>query len=265
MNLSMRHIQNILKGRRYRSGQYGFTLIELLVSLTITALILALIISGIQLVSNSWDRTAKKISRIEEVNRALSLFRRDVQRIKRIILKENNKSEYLFSGTSKDLEFVVIEPGYPTISGPYFIRYSSDEKSPQVSLIRERALYKKGMEKFPGATASNRVSILSHELEHKLSFGELKNDTMSWSTGWEQSDKLPHMIRFEITDKRSNVLVVPPILVALRINAEQGCISSGVQICSAKSDGRLKTIPAKEKKKRIRSPFRSGGKEKEND
>ena len=230
------------KKNTYFDAKYqdGFTMIELLVSLTIVGLTITLLVSGLQLVSKNWDRTEKKISRQEEISRAINLFYRDIKRFRPVFLKKNNTYEYFFNGDTKELSFIVVEPAYPTLAGPYVINYTTNNS--KAGLRRERHPFKEGITRFEGATPANQVVLLENSLTYIFSYGEVNSDTISWTSNWTEKNRLPDMIKMHIKDGQTNKIISPPIIAKLPIDAEQTCISSRARICSPKSNDILLSI-----------------------
>ena len=216
-----------------KARQQGFTLIELLVSLTIMGMILALLASGIQLLSNSWARTSSTMEDMDAASRTAALFKRDLNNIRRVVIGQNKKFEFVFRGNEQGLFFVVIEPSYPTLPGAYFIQYSGNPEFSGAGLMRSRSLYQKDIKKFPGATPANQVALLDKKFTHSFSYGRAERGILSWRRSWGRSDSLPDMIKLELKSIKTERLFVPPIVANLSITAEQACLSSRIKVCSA--------------------------------
>lgn len=223
------------------SREGGFTLIELLVSLTILAVILGLLTSGLRVISKNWDVNAKRIETLDMMSRAADILRRDAAGMQRLVaVSMTGAPRYVFSGAPDHLAFVTLEPPYPTAAGAYFVDYSLARNGPDVELVRARAPYRQGMETFPGATPANRVSLVEGPYRYQFAFAEKSGATAGWRSSWPDATRLPDLIRLQVVDARSNAPVSASLVVAVRADAELGCLAGNATVCSAKSGGQLK-------------------------
>jgi general secretion pathway protein J len=226
--------------------QGGFTLIELLVSLTILGLILGLLAGGLSVISKNWDVNAKRIETLDMLSRAADILRRDTAGMQRLVaVSASGGPRYVFTGEQDHLSFVTLEPPYPTSDGPYFVDYSLAPNGLDVELIRARAPYRRGMEVFPGATPANRVRLVQGPYRYTFAFAEKSAGAAGWRSAWRDVARLPDLIRLQVVDARSNAPVGASLIVAVRADAELGCLSENAKVCSAKSGGRLQAQAAR--------------------
>ena len=128
----------LLKIQPKAGGQSGFTLIELLVSMALLVFILAILGAGLRTISNGWNRYSDRMSEQDMLLRAFSLIRRDIAKLQRITWSAE-KPEFIFRGDASNLQFVAIEPPYPSLPGPYILNFSaSDETAGNLSRSRTR-------------------------------------------------------------------------------------------------------------------------------
>lgn len=219
--------------------QSGFTLIELLVSLTILTVILGLLSAALKTLSQNWNANATRIERLEMFSRAFDIFERDVSGMQRLVHKEKDAQQFIFSGSPERLSFVTIEPPYPTSPGPYYIQYSIERNGPEFNLIRARAPYQTKMHLFPGATPANSVELIQGRFKYKFSYALRTPKGDKWLPDWRMSDKVPDMIRLDVVDARSAAPVSPPFLAAVQTDAELGCLSESSDTCTARTNGKL--------------------------
>ena len=222
----------------------GFTLIELLVSLTLLSGILALLAGAVRVVSKNWEANAQRIERLDMVTRAADILRRDAAGLQRLVVMNGKTPHYLFSGTEANLEFVTLEPPYPSVEGPYFVRYSLAQNGAEVELIRARARYRHGLESFPGATPSNRVRLVQGRYRYRFAYAGRSGGEEKWQRAWPDATRLPDLIRLQIFDVVRDEPLAPPLVVAVRADAEISCLTPGATVCSAKSRGQLKANAA---------------------
>jgi len=220
-------------------GEHGFTLIELLVSLTILAVILGLLGSGLRVLSQHADRNNDRIQILDMVARAFDILKRDTAGLQRLGTVTARKPRYLFTGTARELSFVTIEPPYPTAEGPYFVDYSVSRKGNRAELIRARAPFEIGMTAFPGASPANRVPLMEGNVDYRFRYAIDTEKGLVWHDQWSFPNRLPHLIRLEVTDARTGQQALPPLVASVRADAEISCLEDGQSLCSANPKGEL--------------------------
>jgi general secretion pathway protein J len=225
--------------------QHGFTLIEMLVSLTAMAVILMLIGGALRVMGRNWDANAGRIETLDMVSRAFDLLARDVANLQRVI-RPSGAPAYLFSGKGDSLAFVALEPPQPGEAGLYFIAYSVEANGPAAELIRARAPYAQGMERFPGATPANRVPLLTGSYVYRFAYGRIEDGRQNWRADWTFPNRLPDLIRLQILDGSGARALAPPMIVRLRVDAELNCVTPQSEPCSARAGGELKSVAAKD-------------------
>lgn len=223
-----------------RSGEAGFTLIELLVSLAILSVALGLLGAGLRIFSRNWEASAKRIEMLDMVSRAYDILARDAAGLQRLVATGDRGPRYLFSGTRDALAFVTLEPPYPSESGPYFVSYAAASEGRRTELIRARAPYRQGMQAFPGATPANRVPLLEGSLLYQFSYALSSDGPEGWRPSWPYTNRLPDLIRLEVIDISRQQPLSPPLVVAIRTDAELNCLESKPEFCSATEGGALK-------------------------
>ena len=223
-----------------RTGEAGFTLIELLISLTILTVALGLMSAGLRVFSKNWEASAKRIETLDMVSRAYDILTRDAAGLQRLISAGERSPRYLFSGRRDGLSFVTLEPPYPSETGPYFVSYSATGEGASTALIRARAPYEQGMQTFPGATPANRVSLLEGPLLYQFSYAVAGEAPETWRPSWPYQNRLPDLVRLELIDVRLQQPISPPLVVAIRADAELACLEDKPGFCSATSDGALR-------------------------
>jgi general secretion pathway protein J len=228
-----------------RHGQQGFTLIEMLVSLTAMAVILMLIGGALRVMGRNWDANAGRIETLDMVSRAFDLLVRDAANLQRIT-QPSGQPAYLFSGKSDSLAFVALEPPQPGEAGLYFIAYSVEPNGPATELIRSRAPWRQGMERFPGATPANRVPLLTGPYLYRFAYGRIDGGGQSWSADWTLANRLPDLLRLQVLDGGGGQALGAPMIVRLRADAELDCVTPQLGLCSARTGGQLQAAAANE-------------------
>jgi general secretion pathway protein J len=223
-------------------GQSGATLIELVAALVVLALTFAIAGSGLRFLARSSDRGTELIARHDMLSRGLDALRRDIERLERVAWKRGRNTEFAFSGDSRGLTFVGIEPPYPTQAAPFFLIYSILQKSDGSTLVRARALFDAGAKDINALRGEDEVVVLEGPYTFRFSYFERKEGRERWVPRWTERDRLHELIRLEIGGLGGGA--VQPIVFRPRVDAEQACIKEGTGACTTRSGGVLMPEPA---------------------
>ncbi len=222
-----------------RKDEAGFTLIELLVSMTIMSVILAMLTSGLRVLSQNSDAYTARVDRFDMLSRAADILQRDASGLRRVVRVDGGIPRLIFVGTPQHLSFVTSEPPYPTKAGPYFVDYSVVTNGKAVELIRARALYGDRLSVFPGATPANRVPLVQGPFSYRFSYAAKTPEGGAWHDIWSDPTRMPDLIRLKVVSTTPGYEPFVPVIVALRTDAELNCIAKKTQICSPKTGGKL--------------------------
>jgi general secretion pathway protein J len=96
----------------------------MLAALAVVALTLVAAASGLRQLAGSADRGAQVIARHDMFSSGISVLRRDVERLERVIWKRGQNTEFVFHADATNLTFVAIEPPFPSEPGTYFVAYA---------------------------------------------------------------------------------------------------------------------------------------------
>lgn len=221
-----------------RANEGGFTIIELLISVTVLAMVLGLLSGALFALSKNWNSATKTIDSLDMMARAFDILNRDASGLQRLVSVDGGSPKYIFSGTATGMSFVALEPAFPTEPGPYYLEYAVVQNGEGMQLVRSRAPYQSGMRVFPGATPANRVPLLEGSYRYEFAYASKTTQTPAWHASWPWADRLPDLIRLQAVDAGSGVSLSPPMIVAVRADAELGCIGEQ-NLCSPITNGVL--------------------------
>lgn len=219
--------------------EHGFTLIEILVSITLMAVILALLGTSVQIIGRSLDATAGNVSRQDTISRGIDALKRDVENIQRIVRMVDGKPEFIFQGQENAVKMVVIEPPYPTEPGPFVVRYTAAAKGGDAALLRSRAAYRQPVGNLDELEFGDTVSVLPGHHRYRFTYGQLESGRLRWFSSWPYANRLPNIIQLNIEAVSNDALAFPPVSMIVAIDAELDCAGANPQFCTAKTDGRL--------------------------
>ncbi len=222
-----------------RYSEAGFTIIELLISLTITAAILALLGGGLRVLSHTSDAGTKRLDALDMTTRAYDILARDIAGMQRVVVYAGKKPRFVFSGDADRMMLVAVEPPYPTDTGVYFITYQINRSGRHTEVVRSRAVFKTATENMPEVTPSEKVTLLASNQHFEFSYGSKSESAAQWLRSWPNRDRMPDLIRLQVTDESTREPVGLPMIVAMKTDAELSCYFDDLAICSAQNRGKL--------------------------
>jgi len=219
--------------------EQGFTLIELLVSITLMALILGVLAAGISVVAKGWDKNTAQLSAQDMFSRGYSLLVRDIEGLQRLVWQRDAGPEFIFQGQGDSLKFVVIEPPYPTRPGPYIVSFFIKKSASDNILMRARTPFHPDIQDFASLEMKDEVPLLEGPYKYRFSYGETRSGRHNWFKSWPHKNRLPDLIKLEITERNSGQPVFAPFIASTKIDAELGCLEKKPIACTTRTRGEL--------------------------
>jgi len=220
--------------RKCRRCQRGFTLVEIMIALALTSFVLASLAGAVHVLGRSWTKNTQKLMRQDMITRALAILARDVHGMQRLMFEAASGNEFIFDGGSSGLQLVTVEPPYPSRPGLYFIRYRVVREGPGFALLRERAPFRPGLQRFDEIHYGDRVILIEGPYRYNLAYATISDKKTSWQNDWTHSDRLPQLLRLTVSDIKTGQLLFVPFIIQPRINAEQSCILPKSPKCTVK-------------------------------
>lgn len=223
------------------SREAGFTLVELLASLSILAVLLGLVALGLDIIGRGWDRAALIVSDRDMIARGFDAIRGDLARVQRPVALVGQRPLFLFDGGESEVRFVAIEPAYPTEPGPHLIQLAVRRTGDVTRLVRARLPWHPKLTLNPAAPFREEVVVLEGTFD--LRFGYLDaagGGAGRWLDRWPHQDRMPRLMRLEVLSRADRSALVPPMVVALVVDAEHGCTGAGQEPCSPRTGGVLR-------------------------
>lgn len=203
-----------------RAGEAGVTLIELVAALVVVALTFAVAGSSFRFLARSGDRGTELIARHDMLSRGIDAMRHDIERLERVAWKRGRNSEFVFSGDSRGFTFVGVEPPFPTQAAPFFLIYTIDRRKDWGVVVRSRAPFDAGAKDLQKVRGEDDVTVLEGPYTFRFSYFERKEGRDRWVPRWSERDRLPELIRLEI----SGAGAIAPVVFRPRVDAELSCI-----------------------------------------
>jgi general secretion pathway protein J len=165
----------------------GYALVELLVSLSILALLLAMVPSTLQLGKRAWE-TSSRANETQETE-ALVFLQRNLPNALPLFERDSNSLQRIaFAGADHELTFIAELQTGPAGGGLYEIAIRSGGSQPSLSLAPYRANAK-------AAPAETRDLSLSYSALALKYFGpKTPGAKPEWQAEWSEPDRLPDLI-----------------------------------------------------------------------
>jgi general secretion pathway protein J len=226
---------NTIPGRR---AEAGFTLLELLAAIAVMAIMLGSASTALSVLSDAAIRGATQTDRVDMIARGLAAVRNDIAGMRRVIIADDSKSRFLFRGENRIIQFVLIEPGYPSDPGAYLVTYSVRNSGGQTQLVRSREAFDSGRRQ-RDRNRKDPSEVVIIDGPYRMEFGYLARTARDarWTAKWADQRSMPQLVRLQITPTVANLPAIADLVVYPRIDAEMTCVA-GKQPCNTKA-GRL--------------------------
>ena len=186
-----------MKARQPRDSQSGFTLLELLISITIFALILVALTSGLHFAGQAWDRQQQRDSRDGDVNAVQNVLRQMIV------------SGRTFEGDGATLKFVGTMPAALERGGLFDVVLDQT----QDRLVLSWRPHFKG----PGApTSQNSADLVKGVVNLDVAYYVAQQ---GWQHSLSAKAKVPELVSIGL--RFADGRVWPPLVVAPMIKADE--------------------------------------------
>ncbi len=204
----------------------GFTLIELTVALVLLAILSAVLFGSLGLAGTSVDRGEAKADATSGMRLAQAFLRENLEGQHPLRMRKINEFPLLFSGDQNELRYTAPLPARVASGGIWFYRLAVLRDNARAPLVLERSLPDLNALQAPEFREPER-SILAQDIASlKISYfgrdpGENESNAPTWRDRWEDTQRLPLLIRIDIEPKRGPAW--PPLIVSPREAPEAGC------------------------------------------
>jgi prepilin-type N-terminal cleavage/methylation domain-containing protein len=236
-----------MSARTSRNGDpaAGFTLIEMLVAVALLASVIALAMSLYTAISGTSRLGGTVASRIDTAARGLAALRHDVQRLQRVVEREKDRDQFVFTGKRGEISFPVVDPSYPTEAGSYIVTYRIRSQKQFSQLVRQRVPYdvvgdtSRRQSSRQRRQVEEEVVVMEGLYEFTFSYLERVDDKVRWVDSWTQPTRLPSLVRFAAKSTEAGRPNLPVMIVEPRINGEFTCLMPQVGLCSPQTAGAI--------------------------
>ena len=204
----------------------GFTLVELLIALVLLALLSAVLYGSLGFAGTTLDRGEAKVDATSGMRLAQAFLRANLEEQHPLRMRKIVEWPLVFAGEQEELRYAAVLPARVASGGVWFYRLSVKRDEARTPLVLERMLPDLAAAKAPEFTNAER-SVLAQDIA-SLKIGYFGRDPgaadvidPSWRDRWDDSQRLPIMIRIDVAPKQGPAW--PPMFVAPREAPDAGC------------------------------------------
>ncbi|HSC23046.1 MAG TPA: prepilin-type N-terminal cleavage/methylation domain-containing protein [Casimicrobiaceae bacterium] len=208
------------------SHDRGFTLLELIVSLVLLALLSGVLFGAVRLAGRSTDGGDAKAAASASMRLAEQFLRANLEAQHPLRMRKIVDWPLLFSGTNDEMRYTARLPARVASGGIWFYRLVVRGEEPHSPLVVERTIPDVSADTMPAFDNAER-SVLAENIA-SLRIGYFGRDpdagptaAPSWHDQWNDAQRLPTMIRIDVTPKVGAPW--PTLYVAPHESPEAGC------------------------------------------
>lgn len=211
---------------RHRAGSDGFLLVEVLATMTISAFLLAALISVVALMLRASDRVGRSSQEIEDTSRVMASLSREIEQIAPLRWAGRDAA-FVFAGNSQSIVFArEARAADGAIENQVVFLQGDGDR-----LFRKQAPLLPGAQALADIAAGNAQQILPARLTVRFAyFARLDTGQEALTNTWGNPALLPVAVRVSLLD-RAGVLK-SATRVQIRVDAEPGCAAPGKGLCS---------------------------------
>jgi general secretion pathway protein J len=187
----------------------GFTLLELLISITIIAIIVAIVSTAFRLGFRSIDSGENKIDSLERFRTSFRIINSQIQSEIPLKYKEDNKEKYYFKGDRESLQFATNYSIWGGLRGYVIVMYRVEQDN-----FGKRSLY--ASENIVGIEAKKEVKLFDKydEIYFEYFFKDPTEEEGEWADELqEEHDRIPEKIKIHLVDGARKLSIIMPIRV----------------------------------------------------
>ena len=212
--------------RTTRSRDRGFTLLELIVALVLLALLSGVLFGAVRLAGRSTDGGDRKAAASASMRLAEQFLRANLEAQHPLRMRKMADWPLLFSGANDQMRYTARLPTRVAGGGIWFYRLVVRSEDPHSPLVIERMIPDLSADSIPDFDNAER-SVLAENIA-SLRIGYFGRDpdagptaTPTWHDQWTDMQRLPTMIRIDVTPKSGPPW--PTLYVAPHESPEAGC------------------------------------------
>ena len=204
----------------------GFTLLELMIALTLLALLTAVLFGSVRLVGRSTDGGEAKVEAASSMRLAEEFLRANLEAQHPLRMRKLVDWPLLFVGAGDELRYASELPARVAGGGIWFYRLAVHADEARAPLVLERIVPDLAADARPEFANAERSILAENIASLKIAYFGRDPDAApsvapSWHDQWTDTQRLPMMIRIDVTPKGGPPW--PTLYVAPHESPEAGC------------------------------------------
>ena len=211
---------------RRGAAQRGFTLLELIIALVLMALLSGVLFGSVKLAGRSTNSGESKVQAAATMRLAQEFLRANLEDQHPLRMRKIVETPLLFAGAGDELRYASELPPRVAGGGIWFYRLALRTDDARSPLVLERMIPDLAADSRPEFTNADRSVLAEGIASLKLGYYGRDPDAApgvapSWRDQWADSQRLPLMIRIDVTPKQGPPW--PTLYVEPREAPEAGC------------------------------------------
>lgn len=213
--------------RRSMKPARGFTLLELVIALVLLAVMAGLLYGALGFAGTATDKGEAKVDATSGMRLAQEFMRAQLEGQHPLRLRKVAEFPLMFGGEQDELRYAAALPSRVAAGGVWYFRLSVAHDDPRSPLVLERVVPDVNAARPPEFTPDAERSILAQGIDSiKFGYfgrdsGAVNADDPTWRDRWDNAQRLPLLVRVEVTPKQGAPW--PVLIVAPREAPEAGC------------------------------------------
>jgi general secretion pathway protein J len=204
----------------------GFTLVELTIALLIMAAMSAVMFGSLSLAARSWDGGEAKALAVSDMRQTEAYLRAQISAQYPQRLWKAAELPLLFAGERDEIRYAATLPTRVGEGGIYYFRIAVAKTGDKSQLVQDRVLPDLTALQEPDFRDAERSVLADGVAELRVAYfgrepGAADTDTPTWHDQWEDKQRLPLLVRFEVKPVKGAPW--PALVVEPRRSLEAGC------------------------------------------
>ncbi|MEZ5865180.1 MAG: prepilin-type N-terminal cleavage/methylation domain-containing protein [Geminicoccaceae bacterium] len=202
-----------MNGDRH-ARERGFTLVEMIVALVLLGLVLALIGAGARVLRGTGDRLTERGDSLADLALFSTLVQERLGDAVQLDFGPAGLPAAAFDGNAQRVRFLTLAPDFQASEPLLAMEIVADPESGVWLGLAPLAADQKDFGVLDDVALTERRLLLGDVTSMRISyFGRQKDEEAAWHEVWQDEERLPRAVRFDLDHAR---LRLPPVIVGVR-------------------------------------------------